>query len=90
MDHICDLVAGFHSVLPLEDGELELLPDLIRLRHATTLCIGAWRARRYPENAAYILRNGAASLRGLTALDRIDTATAVTLLRETLSRRPPR
>ncbi|MGQ3214306.1 MAG: phosphotransferase [Shinella sp.] len=67
-----DLVAGYASVLPLEAEELSLLPDLIRLRHATTLAITSWRARKYPENAAYILRNAAASRRGLDILDSLD------------------
>lgn len=68
---VADLVAGYSQILPLEQEELALLPDLIRLRHVTTLAITAWRARRYPENAAYILRNAAASLRGLDVIDRI-------------------
>lgn len=81
MAHIEKMIAGYASVLPLEEAELELLPDLMRLRHATTLTIAAWRARRYPENAAYIRRNGAASLRGLNALDQIGTTAAVDALR---------
>jgi Ser/Thr protein kinase RdoA (MazF antagonist) len=66
------MVAGYTSLLPLEAEELALLPDLIRLRHATTLAITSWRARKYPENAAYILRNAAASRRGLDILDSLD------------------
>ncbi len=80
MDDVARLIAGYTSVLPLEPEEIALLPDLMRLRHATSLTIGAWRARRYPENATYILRNGAASLRGLNALDRIGTDAAVAAL----------
>jgi Ser/Thr protein kinase RdoA (MazF antagonist) len=67
-----DMVAGYASLVPLEAEELALLPDLIRLRHATTLAITSWRARKYPENAAYILRNAAASRRGLDILDSLD------------------
>lgn len=78
--HIAEIIRGFQGVLPLEDAEIDLLPDLMRLRHATTLSIGAWRARRYPENAEYILRNGAASLRGLNALDQLGTAATVSAL----------
>lgn len=77
-----DMVAGYASVLPLEPEELDLLPDLIRLRHATTLAITAWRARKYPENATYILRNAAASQRGLDILDSLDhSATKDVLVR---------
>ncbi|WP_238987549.1 phosphotransferase [Roseovarius dicentrarchi] len=67
--HIARLLAGYASILPPEPEEIALLPDLIRLRHATTLTLGAWRARRWPDNAAYILRNAAASRKGLEALD---------------------
>ncbi len=77
---ICEMVAGFANRLPLEPEEIALLPSLIRLRHATTLAIGASRARRYPENATYILRNAAASQRGLAALDQIGDAAAIRAL----------
>lgn len=79
---IAELVAGYASVLPLEEEELALLPDLIRLRHVTTLAITAWRAKRYPENAAYILRNAAASRRGLDTIDRIGVDETGRILRE--------
>lgn len=86
---IAEMVAGYASVLPLEEEELALLPDLIRLRHVTTLAITAWRARRYPENAAYILRNARASLCGLDAIGRIGTDATARLLRDAaLAARP--
>ncbi|HEY9040398.1 MAG TPA: phosphotransferase [Roseovarius sp.] len=79
--HIAQMVRGYAGVMPLEDEEIALLPDLIRLRHVTTLTLGAWRARRYPENAAYILRNTAASRRGLDALDSMAPGAAIDTLR---------
>ncbi|MEX3313613.1 phosphotransferase [Sulfitobacter sp. PS-8MA] len=66
---MCEMVAGYAARLPLEAEEIALLPLLIRLRHATTLAIGATRAERYRDNAAYILRNAAAAQRGLAALN---------------------
>ena len=84
--HIGQMIAGFHAVTPLEPEELALLPDLIRLRHATTLCVGSWRAQRYPQNAAYILRNVEASRRGLAVLDRIGTDRAVESFRAATER----
>src|SRR5439155_1052153 len=45
---------GFASRLPLEPLELELLGDLVAARLAAIVSISAWRARRFPENAAYI------------------------------------
>ncbi|PWE37190.1 aminoglycoside phosphotransferase [Pelagicola sp. LXJ1103] len=80
LDNIARMIEGYTSLVPLERAEVALLPDLMRLRHATTLVIGAWRAQRYPENAVYIRRNGATSLRGLSALDQIGTDNAAKLL----------
>lgn len=62
------MVAAYHARLPLLPAELALLPDLIMARMLTTLTISNWRAARYPENAAYILRNAPASETGLAAL----------------------
>jgi 4-aminobutyrate aminotransferase-like enzyme/Ser/Thr protein kinase RdoA (MazF antagonist) len=45
---------GFASRLPFEQLELELLGDLVAGRLAAIVSISAWRARRFPENAAYI------------------------------------
>ncbi|MFT5742707.1 MAG: hydroxylysine kinase [Paracoccaceae bacterium] len=81
---MCAMVAGYASRLPLEREEVELLPTLIRLRHATTLAIGASRAQRYPDNTAYILRNAGASLRGLDALDRLGDVAAIKALHAAL------
>ncbi|KIN63591.1 Homoserine kinase [Sulfitobacter noctilucicola] len=67
--HIAQILRGYSSVLSLEEPEIDLLPELICLRHATTLIIGAMRAKRYPENAAYILRNSNNALHGLAAMD---------------------
>jgi 4-aminobutyrate aminotransferase-like enzyme/Ser/Thr protein kinase RdoA (MazF antagonist) len=39
---------------PLEPEELELVGDLVATRLAAIVTISAWRAARYPENAAYI------------------------------------
>ena len=77
---MCKMVAGYVSRLPLEREEVDLLPALIRLRHATTLAIGASRARRYPDNATYILRNTATSLRGLDVLEQLGDPTAIKAL----------
>lgn len=77
---MCEMITGYASLLPIEHEEITLLPDLIRIRHATTLAIGASRAQRYPENADYILRNAAASLRGMNALDKIGDVAAIKAL----------
>nr|WP_283258465.1 phosphotransferase [Pseudomonas sp. GX19020] len=81
---VADMVAGYASVLMPEEEEIALLPDLIRMRHVTTLAVTSWRAARYPENAPYILRNAAASLRGLDAIDHIGADETARLLRAAL------
>lgn len=81
---VAQMVAGYASVLMPEEEEIALLPDLIRLRHITTLAVTSWRAARYPENAPYILRNAAASLRGLDVIDRTGTGETAQILRAAL------
>jgi hypothetical protein len=61
--------------------ELALVPDLTATRMLTTICITAWRAERYPENSAYILRNypsARAGILALAALSRADVLSALT------------
>jgi len=65
---LAPLTRAYHQTNPLTARELTLLPDLITARLATTLTITAWRAARYPDNAAYILRNAPTSRAGLDAL----------------------
>ncbi|MDQ0474057.1 phosphotransferase [Labrys wisconsinensis] len=50
-------VGGFGSVRPLQPEEVEILYDLVVTRLVVRLAITQWRARRMPDNQAYILRN---------------------------------
>nr|WP_245215914.1 phosphotransferase [Pararoseomonas baculiformis] len=68
-------LAGYRSVLPLPAAEAALLPVLIATRMAMTVLITHWRARRQPENAAYILRNMPRARDGLERLARLSHAT---------------
>ena len=63
-------VTGYRRVLPLPEEQAALLPALIATRMAMTVLITHWRARRQPENAAYILRNMPGARAGLEALAR--------------------
>lgn len=54
---VLDLVRGYHEILPLNRAELGVLYDLVRTRSAMRIIITEWRARRFPENRAYIMRN---------------------------------
>ena len=65
LETVADLVGAYHGVVPLEDAELDLLFDLIATRMVLTVTISGWRAARYPDNAAYILRNNSQAWAGL-------------------------
>jgi Ser/Thr protein kinase RdoA (MazF antagonist) len=65
---VLDFVCGYHAVEPLTASELELLPELVRLRIAIRIVITEWRSRRFPENRAYIMRNTPAAWRLLRRL----------------------
>jgi 4-aminobutyrate aminotransferase-like enzyme/aminoglycoside phosphotransferase (APT) family kinase protein len=77
---------GFASRLPLEPLELELLGDLVAARLAAIVSISAWRARRFPENAAYIEAWDDDSWRLLELLDDLGPEEVA---RELGARRPP-
>jgi 4-aminobutyrate aminotransferase-like enzyme/Ser/Thr protein kinase RdoA (MazF antagonist) len=49
------LVSGFDSVLPFEDGEIDLLYDLILARRAITAVIIAWRKAMTSNQNPYLL-----------------------------------
>jgi len=52
-----DFIVGYHAATPLTPAELDLLPDLILGRVVARIIISEWRAERFPENRAYVLRN---------------------------------
>ncbi|NBE08445.1 phosphotransferase [Paragemmobacter ruber] len=60
--------AAWAAEHPLTRAERDLLPDLVAARMVTTLAITGFRAARYPENAAYILRNAPSAAAGLASL----------------------
>jgi hydroxylysine kinase len=63
--HALDVIKAYHSTHPLTGEELDVLFDLIVTRQVITVIITAWRAKLYPENSAYILRNVPTAWRGL-------------------------
>ena len=79
-----DFVTGYHAQWPLNDAEIALLPDLIAMRMLTTIAIASWRAARYPDNAAYILRNVPVQLTGLNGIDDIGEDRLAAALRDRL------
>ena len=78
---ISDIAAAYHRVHPLRDEEIDLLYDLIVTRLCAAVVITEWRARRYPENSAYILKNTAVAWNGLHRLADVEPAQAASFLR---------
>lgn len=86
---LAPLTAAYQAETPLSAWEIALLPDLIMARLVTTLTISAWRAARYPENAAYILRNAPTSRAGLDALSALPPARLAQALAQPSERPTP-
>ena len=63
-----DYLAAYHAVSPLAEGELDVLFDMILTRLGMTALITNWRAKLFPENAPYILRNAPAAWAALERL----------------------
>ncbi|MCC5972503.1 MAG: aminotransferase class III-fold pyridoxal phosphate-dependent enzyme [Rubellimicrobium sp.] len=73
------LVAGFHSVQPIEIEELDLIYDLMVARQLLTQIITATRAAERPDRDDYLAEagfGGAEALHRMTAIGR-DRATAI-------------
>ncbi len=81
LEPIASFAAAYHSVLPLEPAELDVLFDLVSVRLVTTVAITNWRALRQPENAAYILRNNPPARAALQHLAEVDREAARRRLR---------
>jgi Ser/Thr protein kinase RdoA (MazF antagonist) len=47
-------IAGYVAVTPLEDAELEILPDVVAARAVADIVVSEWRKVQHPENAEYI------------------------------------
>jgi hydroxylysine kinase len=77
-----ELVAAYHAVSPLRPEEVDILFDLIVIRQVTTITITEWRARLYPENRAYIMRNHPRAAEGLKSFAAIDRAHAQRVFRQ--------
>lgn len=79
---VCEYASAFHALLPLQETEIAILPELVMARLVTTITITSWRARRYPENRDYILRNQPAARAGLARLLAVPRAQVLALLME--------
>jgi hydroxylysine kinase len=69
-------VAAYHATMPLAAVEQEILADLMATRYLITVLISEWRAARYPENRAYIMRHNPAAWDGLFHMTDLSRAAA--------------
>ena len=61
-------VGAYQAVLPLTALEQDIVADLMATRHLVTALISEWRALRYPENRAYIMRHNPAAWEALSQM----------------------
>ncbi|TWC17531.1 MULTISPECIES: phosphotransferase [unclassified Pseudomonas] len=69
-------VGAYHAALPLSELEQEIVADLMATRHLITVLISEWRAKRYPENRAYIMRHNPAAWEALSRMADLSRAEA--------------
>jgi hydroxylysine kinase len=68
LDCLRPFLSAYARVCPLAAAEINILPELVLARIATTITITSWRAKAYPENRDYILRSVPGATKGLAAL----------------------
>jgi len=69
------MIAAYHQVRPLESLEVSLLGDLIRTRLITSLLIGSYRVRLFPENREYLMVSYESAKTFLSNLQKQDSNT---------------
>ena len=69
-------VGAYYAALPLTDIEQDIVADLMATRHLITALISEWRAARYPENRAYIMRHNPAAWEALSQMADLSRAAA--------------
>jgi Ser/Thr protein kinase RdoA (MazF antagonist) len=52
-----DVMEGYLSIAELSDEELTLIPHLVMARVVTRALLTLWRAKLFPDNQSYIMRN---------------------------------
>ncbi len=60
-----EFLSAYHQQNALFEEEVDLLFDMINTRNAMTVTITELRAKLYPDNSAYILRNNPRATRAL-------------------------
>jgi len=71
------MIAGYHSVRPLQQPEMGLLTDLVRTRLITSLLINSYRVTLFPENRDYLMISYDSARNYLINLDRLSADDAL-------------
>jgi 4-aminobutyrate aminotransferase-like enzyme/Ser/Thr protein kinase RdoA (MazF antagonist) len=85
-DAAAAVIEGYTSVTPLQESEIELLPDLVTARFAAWVLIAAWRAEQHPENVDYIVAWTEETWEALELFERFGTAEVSRRFREICER----
>lgn len=83
------VIAGYASLICLSDVEIKLLVGLIRARHSALVLINNWRARLFPADARYILKNVVRAEQGLSILAGLDASASEAAVRSAMALDPP-
>jgi hydroxylysine kinase len=75
------MIAGYNTIRPLQDTEMELLMDLIRTRLITSILIGTYRSTLFPENSEYLLISQNSAKNFLLSLNRQNADLALERIR---------
>jgi hydroxylysine kinase len=81
LSEAADFVSAYHSVLPIEPSEVDLLFQLMLVRLVMVITISSWRAEQHPDNQAYIMRNNAISCARLERCSAVSRSWAQSVLR---------
>ncbi len=79
---VLPMIAGYHSIEPLQATEMELLTDLIRTRLVTSLLIGSYRSSLFPENREYLMISYHSAKNFFENLHRLPAEEALARIRE--------
>jgi len=79
---LCDAVAGYHAITPLQEAEIALIYDLAGARLLLAPLINSWRAQETPDAPGYIQIYTESSLAACHSLQKIGRDAATRALRQ--------
>ncbi len=83
------VIAGYASLICLSDLEIRLLVGMMRARHSALIVINNWRARLFPADAQYIMKNVGRAEQGLSILAGLDASASEVAVRSAMALAQP-